>query len=58
MKVLLENDYPLNCIIENINSHLKKIIMASNRKSVVNNNRIEAAFVIRCSFRGITEKLS
>ena len=32
--------------------------MASNKKSVVNDNRIEAAFVIRCSFRGITVKLS
>jgi len=42
IKVLLENNYPLNFIFENINNRLKKIIMASNRKSVINNNRVEA----------------
>ena len=41
IKVLLENDYLLNFIFENINNRLKKIIMASNRKSVVNDNRVE-----------------
>ena len=39
---MLENNYPLNFIFENINNRLKKIIMASNRKSVINNNRVEA----------------
>ena len=39
---MLENDYLLNFIFENINNHLKKIIMVSNRNSVVKNNRIEA----------------
>jgi len=42
IKMLLENDYLLNFIFENINNRLKKIIMVSNRKSVVKNNRIEA----------------
>ena len=42
IKVLLENNYPLNFIFENINNRLKKIIMASNRKSVVNDNIVEA----------------
>ena len=61
IKVLLENDYPLNFIFENINNRLKKIIMASNRKSIVNDNRIEA---VQSSWftvpfvRGIAEKLS
>ena len=42
MKILLENDHPLNFIFENINNredNLKEIIMASNRKSIV--NRVE-----------------
>ena len=38
IKVLLKNDYLLNFIFENINNRWKKIIMASNRKSVVNDN--------------------
>ena len=42
IKVFLENNYPLNFIIENIKNRLKKIIIARNRKSVVNNNRLEA----------------
>ena len=59
IKVLLENElyYPLNFIFENINNRLKKIIMASNRKSVVNDKRIEVAFV-HYSFRSITEKFN
>jgi len=42
IKVLLENDYPLNFIFQNINNRLKKIIMTKNRKNVVNDNRVEA----------------
>ena len=42
IKMLLENDYLLNFIFENINNRLQKIIMVSNRKSIVKNNRIEA----------------
>jgi len=45
IKVLLENDYPsieLYIVFENINNRLKKIIMTNNnRKSVVNDNKIE-----------------
>ncbi|KYN13987.1 hypothetical protein ALC57_13817, partial [Trachymyrmex cornetzi] len=41
IKVLLENDYPLSFVFENINNRLKNIIMASNRKNVVNINNNE-----------------
>ena len=57
IKVLLENDYPLNFLFENINNRLKKIIMVENRKSVVNDSRSSAAFVVPF-VRGITEKFS
>ncbi|KYQ46168.1 hypothetical protein ALC60_14832, partial [Trachymyrmex zeteki] len=58
--VLLENGYyPLNFIFENINNRLKNIIIASNRKSIVNDNSVD---VVQPSWftvpfvRGITEK--
>jgi len=58
IKVLLENDYPLNFIFENINNRLKKIIMARNRKSVVNDDTVETVqpswFTVPF-VRGITE---
>ena len=47
----------MNFIFENINNRLKKIIMVENRKSVVNDNRSSAAFVVPF-VRGITEKFS
>ena len=49
IKVLLENNYPLNFIFENINNCLKKIIMV--RKSVVNDDRIETVQPSCSSFR-------
>ena len=42
IKISFENDYPLNFIFENINNRLKKIIMARNRKSIINDDRVEA----------------
>ncbi|KYN31624.1 hypothetical protein ALC56_14123 [Trachymyrmex septentrionalis] len=59
IKVLLKNDYPLNFKFENINNCLKKIIIARNRKSVINDNRIEAVQPSRFTVpfvRDITEK--
>ena len=41
IKVLLENDYSLNFIFKNISNRLKNIIMARNRKNVVNDDRVE-----------------
>ena len=61
IKVLLENDYLFNFIFENINNRLKKIIMANNRKSVVNDNRVEVVHPLWFTVpfvRGITEKFS
>ena len=60
VSLLLENDYPLNFIFGNINNCLKKIIMASNRKSIVNNNKVEvqSSWFTVLFVRGITEKLS
>ena len=61
IREVLENNYPLNFIFENINNRLKKIIMVGNRKSVVNDNRVEAVqpswFTVPF-VRGITEKFS
>jgi len=60
IKILLEK-LIIHCFIfENINN-LKKIIMASNRKSVVNDNRVEAmqfSWFTVPFIRGITEKFS
>jgi len=52
-------DYAMDCIFENINNRLKKIIM-TNRKSVVNDNKIEAvpSWFIVPFIRDIIEKLS
>ncbi|KYN30038.1 hypothetical protein ALC57_00481 [Trachymyrmex cornetzi] len=61
IKVLLENDYPLSFIFENINNRLKNIIMASNTKRVVSDNSVD---VVQPSWftvpfvRGITEKFN
>ena len=61
IKVLLKNDYPLNFIFENINNRLKKMIMARNRKSIVNDVRVETVQSLWFTVpfvRGITEKFS
>ncbi|XP_018313144.1 uncharacterized protein [Mycetomoellerius zeteki] len=59
--VLLENDYSLNFIFENISNRLKNVIMASNRKNVVNDSSIDVAqpswFTVPF-VRGIIEKFS
>ena len=39
IKVLLENNYVLNFIFDNVSNLLKNIIMANNRKNVVNDKR-------------------
>ena len=59
IKILLENNYPLNFIFENMSNRLKNIIMTSNRKSVVNDNNVD---IVQSSWftvpfiHGITEK--
>ena len=51
----------MNFIFENINNRLKKIIMVRNRKSVVNDDKVETVqpswFTVPF-VRGITEKFS
>ncbi|KYN21095.1 hypothetical protein ALC57_06540 [Trachymyrmex cornetzi] len=59
--VLLENDYPLNFIFENIRYRLRKIIMVDNRKEVVEENCInkeECSWFTVPFVRGVPEKFN
>ncbi|KYM93792.1 hypothetical protein ALC62_15636 [Cyphomyrmex costatus] len=61
IKVLLENDYSLKFIFDNINSRLRNIIMARNRRRVADDHSrdVERPSWFTVPFvRGITEKFN
>ncbi|KYN02856.1 hypothetical protein ALC62_06323 [Cyphomyrmex costatus] len=61
IKVLLENDYPLKFIFDNINSRLKNIIMARNKRRVTDDHSqdvVQPTWFTVPFVRGITEKIN